>query len=283
MRLAIASGKGGTGKSTVCANLAQSLSETQPVVVVDCDVEEPNLHLFFPSDCDETGVTVGNPKVDKSLCKGCGDCGRFCRYGALTVVKGDHTFFPELCHSCNGCAIVCPQGAISMIPRKVGVVRSHEHSPTLRLISGVLNEGEVQAPPVIHKAKGMADGNALAIYDAPPGIACPVIETMKGADYCMLVTESTPFGLHDLELAAGVAQEMGIPAGVVINRSDGSDDEINDFCASKGLPVLMTIPFDRRIASVQNIGGLISLEIPGWDNRFLGLFRKILDSMEAGV
>ncbi len=281
MRLAIASGKGGTGKSTVCANLAQSLSETQPVVVVDCDVEEPNLHLFFPAECDEIEVTVANPVVDMSLCQGCGDCGRFCRYGALTVMKGSHTFFPELCHSCNGCAIVCPNDAISMAPRRVGAVRSHRHSPTLTLISGILDEGEVQAPPVIHKAKEMANGTTLTLYDAPPGIACPVIETMEGADYCLLVTESTPFGLHDLELAAGVAEEMGIPAGVLINRSDGHDEEINDFCASRGLPVLMTIPFDRRIASVQNIGGLISLEIPGWDKRFIGLFRSIIHSMEG--
>ena len=281
MRIAVASGKGGTGKSTVSANLAQSLSETQPVVLVDCDVEEPNLHLFFPSEDDRYPVTVDNPVVDGELCDGCGDCGRFCRYGAITVINGKHSFLPGLCHSCNGCAVVCPPKAITMVPREVGVVRVQEPSPTLILISGVLNGGEVQAPPVINSAKKRAEREALVIYDASPGIACPVIETLEGSDFCLLVTESTPFGLHDLELATGVTEEMGIPAGVVINRSDGRDELINDFCAQRGLPVLMTIPFDRHIAAVQNIGGLMALEISGWDVEFLKLYTDIVTMMEA--
>ncbi len=281
MRIAVASGKGGTGKSTVSANLAQALSETQPVVLVDCDVEEPNLHLFFPSQNTQHPVTVDNPVIDTGLCNGCGDCGRFCRYGALTVIKGKHSFFPELCHSCNGCAVVCPQKAITMAPREVGVVRIQEPSPTLTLISGVLNEGEVQAPPVINSAKRRAEKEALVIYDSSPGIACPVIETLEGSDFCILVTESTPFGLHDLELAAGVAEEMGMPAGVVINRSDGKDGLINEYCKQFGLPVLMTIPFDRHIASVQNVGGLMALEISGWDVKFLKLFTDIVTILEG--
>lgn len=283
MRIAVASGKGGTGKSTVAANLAQAISETQPVVLVDCDVEEPDLHLFFPSENNQCDICVDNPVIDEDVCDSCGLCGRFCRYGALTVINGRHNFFAELCHSCTGCAVVCPKNAITMVPRPVGVVRVQDPSPTLRLISGVLNEGEVQAPPVISGAKARARGEALVIYDSSPGIACPVIETLEGSDFCVLVTESTPFGLHDLELAYGVTEKMGIPSGVVINRSDGGDEEICDFCAEKAVPILMTIPFDRHIAAIQNIGGLITLEIPGWDRRFIELFSRIMRMTEAIV
>jgi len=281
MEIAIASGKGGTGKSTVAANLAWTLARSREVALVDCDVEEPNLHLFFPGFAVDVPVTTPVPETDPARCTFCGECGKFCRFGALSVLKDRILLFPELCHSCGGCTLVCPQGAIQEIPRVVGRVACSCPLPHLTLVSGVLNEGEVQAPAVIRAAKMLAEGHPLTLYDASPGIACPVIETLEGSDACVLVTESTPFGLHDLRLAAGVAETLGIPAGVVINRSDGQDEETLEFCRERGLPILMTIPFSREIAAVQNRGGLIAALLPGWEKRFADLFDAIVKT--AGV
>ena len=271
MKIAIASGKGGTGKSTVAANLACTLSRSRDIVLVDCDVEEPNLHLFFPAEATDIPVTTPVPAIDPARCTLCGECGKFCRFGALAVVKDSVLTFPGLCHSCGGCALVCPQGAIREVPRTIGRVACSRPFPRLTLVSGVLNEGEVQAPMVIKAAKMLAEGHPLILYDASPGIACPVIETLEGSDFCVLVTESTPFGLHDLRLAAGVAETLGIPAGVVINRSDGKDEATLGFCRERGLPILMTLPFSREIAAVQNRGGLIAALLPGWEERFADL------------
>ncbi len=276
MKIAIASGKGGTGKSTVAANLAFTLARSREVALVDCDVEEPNLHLFFPGSAVDVPVTTPVPEIDLARCTFCGECGKFCRFGALSVLKDRVLVFPELCHSCGGCSLVCPQGAVREVPRTVGRVACSCPLPALTLISGILNEGEVQAPAVIRAAKLLAQGHPLTLYDASPGIACPVIETLEGSDTCVLVTESTPFGLHDLRLAAEVAERVGIPAGVVINRSDGQDEATLDFCRERGFPVLMTIPFSREIAAVQNRGGLICRDLPGWEDRFAGLFDAIM-------
>jgi len=276
MKITIASGKGGTGKSTVAANLAYTLARSREVVLVDCDVEEPNLHLFFPAPAVDVPVTTPVPEIDPARCTLCGECGKFCRFGALSVLKDRVLVFPELCHSCGGCVLVCPQGAVREIPRTVGRVACSRPLPALTLISGVLNEGEVQAPTVIKAAKMLAEGHPLTLYDASPGIACPVIETLEGSDVCVLVTESTPFGLHDLRLAAEVAERVGIGAGVVINRSDGQDEATLGFCRERGLPILMTIPFSREIAAVQNRGGLICRDLPGWEEQFADLFSEIV-------
>jgi MinD superfamily P-loop ATPase len=272
MRLVVASGKGGTGKTTVAANLAFALSRSREVVAVDCDVEAPNLHLFFPSPAHELPARVPVPAFDPARCTLCGECGRFCRFGAISVLRTEVFFLPDLCHSCGGCRYVCPENAVRDEYRAVGSVRCARPSPSLILIGGALGEGEVQAPAVVRYAKQMADGAPIVILDAPPGIGCTVIETLKGADACLLVTESTPFGAHDLALAAEVAEQYGLPTGVVINRSDGEDRGIRQVCRELGLPVLMTIPFDREIAAVQNRGGLIAREHEGWSSRFSTLF-----------
>lgn len=276
MRVAIASGKGGTGKSTVAANLAWALARSRDVALVDCDAEEPNLHLFFPAPATDVPVTTPVPEIDAARCTLCGECGRFCRFGALTVLKDRVLIFPELCRSCGGCSLVCPQGAVRETSRTIGRVACSRPSPHLTLIGGILNEGEVQAPAVIRAAKTLAEGHPLTIYDAPPGTSCPAVETLEGSDACILVTESTPFGLHDLRLAVEVAETLGVPTGVVINRSDGQDEATVAFCRERGLPVLMTIPFSREIAAVQNRGGLISRDLPGWEERFAGLFEAVL-------
>ena len=276
MKIVVASGKGGTGKSTVAANLAYSLLDLAPVTLVDCDVEVPNLHLFFYSEPETEEVSTTIPEVDTDLCTLCGDCGNFCRYGAIAVLKDRVLIFEKMCHACGGCMIACPEKAISEAPYPIGLVEDSNPLPGLRLISGFLNEGEVLAPRIIRTAKEMAEDGEIVIVDSSPGIACPVIEAMEDADFCILVTESTPFGLHDLDLALGVTKNLGLKAGVVINRSDGSDEEVRDYCREAEIPVLMTIPFDREIASVQNKGGLISERMPGWKEKFAGLYDECL-------
>lgn len=271
MKIAIASGKGGTGKTMVAANLAYAVSLTREVTLVDCDVEEPNLHLFFPAPASATDVTVVVPVIDECVCDHCGLCADSCQFGAITVLRDRILFFPELCHSCGGCTLACPKGAIREEPARIGQITVAHPTPRMKLITGILDEGKPQATPIIRAVKEMAKNDDLVIYDAAPGTACAVIETIDGSDACILVTESTPFGLHDLRLAAEVTDGMGIPSGVVINRSDGNDEKTLEFCALHELPVLMTIPFDRRIAAVQNRGDLICRTDPVWQERFFDL------------
>jgi len=274
MKIAIASGKGGTGKTMVAANLAFTLSLTCQVTLVDCDVEEPNLHLFFPGPATAADVTVPIPVVDEKICDHCGTCGEFCQYGALTVLRDRVLFFPELCHSCGGCTLVCPKSAIHEVPKKVGIVTYATPLPRLNLVSGYLDTGNPFAVPVIRAAKTAAAGDSLVICDASPGTSCPVVETLDSCDACILVTESTPFGLHDLQLAVDVADRLGIPAGIVINRSDGRDQATLDFCTNHGLDVIMTIPFDREIAAIQSRGNLLCRMRPEWQKAFFALFVK---------
>jgi len=281
MKIVVASGKGGTGKSTVSANLAYSIVDIQPVTLVDCDVEVPNLHLFFNTEPESRKVFTTIPEVDYGLCTFCGECGKFCRYGAITVLKDRVLIFEKMCHACGGCMIVCPEKAISECNYDVGRVEESTPLPSLRLISGFLKEGEVLAPKVIRDAKDASKGDSLVIIDSSPGIACPVIEAMDDADFCILVTESTPFGLHDLDLAVGVTKSLGLKAGVVINRSDGSDEDVREYCRKMDLPILLTIPFEKEIASVQNRGELISEKIPGWKEKFAGIYQECLDLCEV--
>ncbi|MEN6443770.1 MAG: ATP-binding protein [Methanoregula sp.] len=281
MRLAIASGKGGTGKSMVAANLAYTLSRTEPVTLVDCDVEEPNLHLFFPSAATTTDVTVPVPVIDETTCDHCGRCGEFCQYGALTVLADRVLFFPELCHSCGGCTLVCPKGAIHEKPKRIGTLAISTPLPNLKLISGMLDTGNPHAVPVIRQAKEQAAEDPLVIYDTAPGTSCPVVEALDGCDACILVTESTPFGLHDLQLAVDVAARLGVPAGIVINRSDGKDQSTIAFCADNDLEIVLTIPFDREIAAIQSRGDLLCRVQPEWQKAFVALFVKC--STLAGV
>ncbi|TAJ43902.1 ATP-binding protein [Methanofollis fontis] len=281
MKIAVASGKGGTGKSTVAANLAWTCAQRRAVTLADCDVEEPNLHLFFPAPAAETPVTRMVPVFDEELCTHCGDCSHFCRYGAIVVMKDRVMLFPELCHSCGGCMLVCPEGAITETPVQIG--RTEERTPmeNLRLISGVMNEGEANGIPVIHAVKEAISGDETVIIDSSPGSACPVIETVKETDFCVLVTEATPFGIHDLELAADVVEALGVPSGVVINRSSGDDAETEAFCRERNLRVLMKIPFTREIAAVQNRGGLIARDLEGWEEAFADLYESVCSEVGA--
>lgn len=276
MRIVVASGKGGTGKTTVAVNLAYSLSTTQPVTLADCDVEEPNLHLFFPALDDQEQVTIDIPRIDPSVCTLCGKCGLFCRYGAIIVIRDQVLQYPQLCHSCGGCTLVCPVGAISEYPVPVGHLHSSVPQLNLHFVSGTLCEGSIHTTTVIKAVRRRLEHCSPVILDGPPGTACAAMETLEGCDFCLLVTEPTMFGLHDLTLINEVAKILHIPVGVVLNRCDTLDTPVDEFCKNEQIPIMMRIPFDRTIALHQGSGRIISREDSGWCEKFLALFNECL-------
>jgi MinD superfamily P-loop ATPase len=278
MRVAVASGKGGTGKTTVAVNLALSLGDVQ---MIDCDVEEPNAHIFLKAEMHEReSVSVTVPNIDKDACDYCGTCADFCAYNALAVVPTDVLVFPELCHSCGGCELVCPQNAIGWHKREVGFIE-HGTADGIELYHGLLHVGEIQAIPIIKKLKGKIDATRQVILDAPPGTSCPVIETLGGADCCLLVTEPTPFGLHDLKLAVDVVRHLNTPFGVVINRNGVGDTRVETYCRRESIPVLMKIPHSEEIAYLYSQGIPFVQEIPTWRTKFQRLFDDLRS--EAGA
>lgn len=276
MLIAIASGKGGTGKTTVAVNLACVLSSSSPLTLADCDVEEPNAHLFFPGSGVKEPVTLPVPVIDPGRCDYCGKCGLFCQYGALIVLKERVLQYPQLCHSCGGCRLVCPTHAISERPEQAGTIERYDPTPSLHLVTGRLAEGSIHTPTVIRAVRDAVDGAPLVLLDAPPGTACAAMETLQGCDFCLMVTEPTPFGLHDLRLICELARLFRIPAGVVINRCDDEDTAVEAFCREQDLPVLMRIPFDRTIALMQGSSRIISRDDPVWRDRFRRLGRDCL-------
>lgn len=273
MIIAVASGKGGTGKTTVATNLAKSIGNR--VQLIDCDVEEPNSHLFLTLQIERSEeVHLPNPKVDLSKCTYCGECAKICRFSAIVVIREKILTFPELCHGCGGCLLVCPEDAISEVPRPIGILEQGR-SDSLNFIHGRLEVGEAMSPPLIKAARSLARENGVIIIDSPPGTSCPVIAAVKGSDFCILVTEPTPFGLNDLELAADVVHELTIPAGVVINRCDIGDQEVKEFSHRRNIPILMEIPEDRKIAEAYSRGEMIIDVLPEYKERFQQLFASI--------
>jgi MinD superfamily P-loop ATPase len=278
MIITIASGKGGTGKTTVAVNLALSLDNVQ---LLDCDVEEPNVHLFLkPVIGRKKAATIPIPKVDEEKCTSCGLCAKFCAYHAIAVIpsssgkKATVLVFPHLCHGCGACALLCSAGAISEIDKEIGVVEAGS-ARHVSFAHGRLAIGEIMSPPVIRQVKALIDPASTVIIDAPPGTSCPVIASLRGSDACVLVTEPTPFGLNDLILAVEVTRKLKIPFGVVINRSDIGDSAVKEYCAVEGIPVLMEIPFSREIA-VQYSAGVPAVDaFPEYREAFKELFRKI--------
>lgn len=273
MIISIASGKGGTGKTTVATNLAVSLGKD--VQLLDCDVEEPNSHLFIRPVIEGTDtINTPVPEVDMEKCTLCGKCGEICQFKAIVVIGETVLSFHELCHSCGGCEKVCPEKAITEVGRELGVVE-YGHRNGLEFVHGRLRVGEAMSPPLIRKVREYTRPEGLTIIDAPPGTSCPVIASMKDADFVLLVTEPTPFGLHDLKLAVGAVKILGIPYGLVINRADMGDDHVKEYADSEGIPVLMEIPFDRKIAELYSKGDMIVEAMPEWKEKFLMLYRQI--------
>lgn len=278
MIIAVASGKGGTGKTTVATSLALSLASNTPVLFLDCDVEGPNAHLMLkPSLARREDAFLLIPIVDEALCNYCGICAEVCQYQAIAVTGRRVLVFPEMCHGCGSCTLNCPSSAIREVPHVLGTLESGNTPEGIRFARGVLNVGEVLAVPVIRQLKTSfpAQAGETVVIDAPPGTSCPAVEAMRGADYVILVTEPTPFGLHDLKLAYELTCELGLPAGVIINRDGTGDQGVDDFCTHVGLPVLLRIPMERSIAAgiAQGIP-LVSLR-PEYDTLFKTLFLTV--------
>ncbi len=272
MIISIASGKGGTGKTTVATNLALSLENVQ---LLDCDVEEPDAHIFLKLTIEkEIPAIIPVPRVDKTKCTHCGECGEACEFHAIVVVKEMVLNFDELCHGCGACSYVCPEDAITEVERQIGRIQMGR-AGEIGFVQGILNIGEPMASPLIKKMKTFIRNPGAVILDAPPGTSCPVIETVKGSDFCLLVTEPTPFGLNDLELAVGMAEKLGVPMGVVVNRADVGDRAVWDFCREKDIPILMEIPLDQRIAELYSRGIPLVEEIEEYKAVFRELFEKI--------
>lgn len=279
MRIAVASGKGGTGKTTVAVSLALTAAQKNNVTFVDCDVEAPNAHIFLKPDITSThqaGIPV--PLVDEPLCNGCKKCSDICEFSALAVIGKKVLVFSELCHGCGGCSLVCPVRAISERDREIGIIESGK-AGKIKFFHAKLKIGEPMSPPLIRKLKAEAmndRNNDTVILDCPPGTSCPVIESLKGADRCILVTEPTPFGLNDLELATRTVKEMDIPASVIINRAGIGDGKVKRFCEKTGLKVWMEIPHSRAVAEAYSRGVPLIEAMPEVKTKFNMLMENSL-------
>lgn len=280
MKIAVASGKGGTGKTTVAVALA--LSSEVPVTLLDCDVEEPNAAIFIkPRIMERSVVTMPVPVVDNSKCNACGDCAEICRFNAIVALDTGALVFPELCHNCGGCARVCPTGAISEEAHRIGALVLGEREG-VEFVEGLLDIGQPSAPPLIRAVKRRTGNTGLTVIDCPPGTSCPLVAAVKDCDFAVLVTEPTPFGLNDLRLAVDTMRELGIPMGVVINQSDIGDDRVEVYCRENDISVLARIPEDRRVAEAYSKGRSMVEEIPEMRMLFKEL-RASLISEVAGT
>jgi len=282
--IAVASGKGGTGKTTVATNLALVLGRREKTLLVDADVEEPNAHLFLrPVISEREDVTVPVPEIDKGLCDFCGLCAEVCAWGAITVIRDAALVFPELCHGCGGCALLCPRKAVTERPRRIGVVERGRAEDIL-FAHARLDPGEALTVPLSRAARRDASApGQVAVIDAPPGTACPAVEAVKGADLVILVTEPTPFGLNDLDLAVTMVRKLGLAAGVVINRSDLGDDRVDRYARTQGLPVLARFPNDLGLARAYARGIPAIKTSRRWEKRFERLAERALALAKGAV
>jgi MinD superfamily P-loop ATPase len=277
MRIAFASGKGGTGKTTVAVNMAYLLAHSgQRVQYLDCDVEEPNGHIFLkPEILTKRAARVMVPVIDQDKCTSCGECSAKCQFNAMVTLPGNTLIFPELCHSCGLCMKICPQGALREGEREIGSVEEGNSFTSIDFVSGTLNVGEPMSGPLIQEVKARYKKDTIQIIDAPPGTSCPVVKTILDVDCVVMVTEPTPFGLHDLKIAVSVAENLGKPIGVVINRENGEFSPLRDYLAEKRIPVLMVLPEDRQIAVSHSTGSIILQSLPAYTEQFTDLIANI--------
>jgi MinD superfamily P-loop ATPase len=274
MITSIAGGKGGTGKTSVAVNLALAIKDVQ---LLDCDVEEPNVHLLLRPEVNETNpVYVMIPQIDKELCDYCGKCSEFCEYNALFVGSDQILVFPELCLGCGGCVLVCPKNAIAEERRRIGLVKTGT-AGDVEVVYGELEVGEPMAVPIIKAVKKQIKNHDTTIIDSPPGTSCPVIESINQSNYVLLVTEPTPFGLHDLKMMVQVVEQLRLCKGVAVNRAGIGDKKLYAYCEEKEIPILLEIPFDRKIAELYSRGIPFTSQMPEWREKFQALFDEIKD------
>jgi len=282
LTIAIASGKGGTGKTFIATNLAALLAANgDEVAYLDCDVEEPNGHIFLQPKIERSDtVSIPIPQVDEEKCTGCGKCRDICEEKAIILIKENVLVFPELCNGCGGCWRVCPEDAISEVPHELGVVE-RGHARGITFIQGRMKIAEARATPLIGEVRKRAPADGIVLVDAPPGTSCPVIEAVKRSDFVLMVTEPTPFGLSDLRMAVEVLRKLGLPLAVVINRADIGDDAVKRYCEEEGIRVLAEIPDDRAVAEAYSRGELAVEAVSGYAERFGELFARIRQEVAA--
>jgi MinD superfamily P-loop ATPase len=281
MIVAVASGKGGTGKTTVATSLA--LAAGREVRLLDCDVEEPNCHLFLDAPTghvEPVGLPV--PVIDSQLCTACGVCGEVCQFNAIAVLPDGARVFPTLCHGCGACTWLCPEEAIREEARPIGEIATGRLG-AVELVTGRLAVGEALAPPVVREVRRRGADADVVVVDAPPGTGCPVMAALRGADVALLVTEPTPFGLHDLSLAVEAVRLLGIPFGVVVNRAGCGDDRVQAYCRGQGIPLLLEIPQDRRIAEAYARGRPLVAAFPEWRTAFADLLAAAMQLARDGA
>ncbi len=275
MIISVASGKGGTGKTLVATSLAYTLGKTGAVQLLDCDVEEPNDHIFMkPSITSREEICITIPQLKEDRCTHCGKCAEVCAYNAIAVLSERVLIFPELCHGCGACIYLCPEKALEEGKKKIGVVESGS-SDGIRFTHGRLAIGEMMSPAVIKAVKTRATNDGAVIIDVPPGTSCPVVEAIRGSDFCLLVTEPTPFGLNDLALAVETARILDIPCGVVLNRAGVGNEGVKEYCQKENIPILLTIPLEMEIARLYSRGITLAEGEPQWQSEFAALFNKI--------
>ena len=279
LKIAISSGKGGTGKTLISTNIARALERSgQKVRYLDCDVEEPNGHLFLkPEILKEEEISLPSPAgVDEEKCIACGKCAEACNYNAIAMIKEKVLFFQNLCHVCGACSIVCPTDAVIEKDRKIGTIK-HGRSGTIDFHYALLETAESgMSPRLIKKIKGHI-GDGINILDSPPGTACPVVETVRHTDLCVLVTDTTPFGIHDLKLAVDMCRELGQEPVVLVNRAEYFNDDLKSYCADQELEIIGEVPDDRRIAECYSVGDLVVEKMARYQDLFTDLAFRIIE------
>lgn len=277
MKIAVASGKGGTGKTMVATSLAASLSPNYAINFLDCDVEAPNAHLFLNPEltCISPAI-IAIPEIDADMCIACGECVAVCQYHALAMIQKKILVFSQLCHGCGSCTLNCPVAAISEKQKTIGTLQQGKTKHGIMHYSGMLTISEPMSSPIIHQLKKLPKDKAdITIIDAPPGASCAVVSTVYDADFVLLVTEPTSFGLHDLKQMLAIITQSGTPAGVIINRQGIGDKSVESFLKQKSIPILMKIPYQREIAIGLASGNVLSDFIPVYRRKFRGVFERI--------